>query len=145
MFLSTVSRNRNLDIEKIRETQAATYYGENAIEVGLADEITGNPWEEIMKKEKKMEEDEIEKYRAEILEISKLCKLAHAEGRLAEFIEQKFTADQVKEALLNSMDAKEEISSHVYHKEMQKENPVIASAKQRASKQRVVAPGDSLR
>ena len=135
MFFSTVARNRNLDIEKIRETQAATYYGENAIEVGLADEITCNPWEEIMKKEKKMEEkneEEIERYRAEILEISKLCKLAHAEGRLAEFIEQKFTADQVKEALLASMNAKEEISSHVYHKEMQKENPVIAAAKQRA-------------
>ncbi len=133
MFLSTVSRNRNLDIEKIRETQAATYYGENAIEVGLADELTGNPWEKIMKKEKKMEEeDEVEKYRAEVLEISKLCKLAHAEERLAEFIEQKFTADQVKEALLASMNAKDEISSHVYHKEMQKENPVIAAAKQRA-------------
>ena len=76
--------------------------------------------------------DEIEKYRAEILEIAQLCKLAHAERRLAEFIEQKFTVDQVKEALLNSMDAKEEISSHVYHKEMQKENPVIMAAKQRA-------------
>ncbi|MBO7453838.1 MAG: S49 family peptidase [Alphaproteobacteria bacterium] len=135
MFLSTVARNRNLDIEKIRKTQAATYYGENAIEVGLADEITCNPWEEIMKKEKKMEEkneEEIEKYRAEILEIAQLCKLAHAERKLAKFIEQKFTVDQVKEALLNSMDAKEEISSHVYHKEMQKENPVIAAAKQRA-------------
>ena len=78
-------------------------------------------------------EEEIEKYRAEILEISKLCKLAHAEGRLAEFIEQKFTVDQVKETLLNSMDAKEEISSHVYPQEMKKENPVIAAAKQRAS------------
>lgn len=132
MFLSTVARNRNLDIEKIRGTQAATYYGENAIEVGLADEITCNPWEEIMKKEKKME-DEIEKYRAEILEIAQLCKLAHAERKLAEFIEQKFTVDQVKEALLNSMDAKEEISSHVYRQEMKKENPVIAAAKQRAS------------
>ena len=146
MFLSAVARNRNLDIEKIRGTQAATYYGENAIEVGLADEITCNPWEEIMKKEKKMEgKDEIEKYRAEILEIAQLCKLAHAERKLAEFIEQKFTVDQVKEALLNSMDAKEEISSHVYQQEMKKENPVIAAAKQRASKQRVVAPDDSLR
>jgi hypothetical protein len=78
----------------------------------------------------KMTED-IDTYKAEVLEISKLCKLAHAENKLAEFIEQNLSPDEVKEKLLACANTRNEIRSTVYHKEMQAESPVISAAKAR--------------
>ena len=76
---------------------------------------------------------EVEKYKAEVLEITKLCKLAKAENRLFEFIEQGLNAEQVKEKLLASAsNTQHEIVSAIYQKDEQKENPVIAAAKVRA-------------
>ncbi len=39
LFVSTVSRNRALPADKVRETQAATYLGANGVELGLADAV----------------------------------------------------------------------------------------------------------
>ena len=89
-----------------------------------------------MSDESTIEKEETEKmnedYKAEVLEIAKLCKLAHAEHKLPEFLEKNLNAEQVKEALLASMNTQEEISSKVYQKESTTENPVIAAAKRRA-------------
>ncbi|GHT94868.1 hypothetical protein FACS1894122_11900 [Alphaproteobacteria bacterium] len=81
---------------------------------------------------------EAESYRAEVLEISKLCKLVHAENKMAEFIEQQLTPDQVKEKLLASVSTQNAIADHdseimstVYHQEKTAENPVISAAKAR--------------
>ena len=151
MFLSTVARNRGISAELVRATQAATYYGGEAINIALADEISSNPIKSLRKigvgassisklemKGEKMTEDiekaatgEIERYKAEILEITQLCKLAHAEDKISEFIEENLTAAQVREKLLAQMQVQEEIFSANYHKEEAKENPLLAEMKKR--------------
>ena len=157
IFVATVSRNRYLSESKIRETQAATYFGQNAVIVGLADELSSNALKEICAqslviskvkiKGENMTEDinepeqngveshinEVEKYKAEILEITKLCKLAKSENKIAKFIIDGLTPDQVKEQLLSmqSQNESKEIVSAIYQKEMNQENPVVAAAKAR--------------
>ena len=157
IFVATVSRNRYLSESKIRETQAATYFGQNAVIVGLADELSSNALKEISAqslviskvkiKGENMTEDinepeqngveshinEVEKYKAEILEITKLCKLAKSENKIAKFIIDGLTPDQVKEQLLSmqSQNESKEIVSAIYQKEMNQENPVVAAAKAR--------------
>lgn len=158
MFLSTVARNRGISAELVRTTQAATYYGQNAINIGLADEINSNPIQSLIKisgmsldvskveikgvnmtediekqiEEDKQEHSEIEAYRAEILEITKLCKLAKAEHRISEFIEQGLNAEQVKERLLASASSMQhEIVSTIYRKDDQQDNPLMAAIKAR--------------
>lgn len=149
IFVATVSRNRYLSESKIRKTQAATYFGQNAVIAGLADELSSNALQKISAQSlviskvkikgekmtediKKAESNEVEKYKAEVLEITKLCKLAHAENKIAEFIEHGLSAEQVKEKLLASVsNTQHEIVSAIYQKEMNQENPVVAAAKAR--------------
>jgi signal peptide peptidase SppA len=131
MFVDLVARNRNISTAQIKATQAALYHGADSISLGLADEtadfrkclsiVGGN----------QMTED-IENYKAEILEISKLCKLAHAENKLAEFIEQNLSPGEAKEKLLACANTQEEIRSTIYQKDAAQENPVIAAAKARS-------------
>lgn len=141
MFVKTVARNRKISMKAVRSTQAATYFGSNAIDVGFADEIVaGNDvFEKILKLGGKMDEqtDQFQEqykaqYKAQIVEIAQLCKLAHAENKIAEYISQDLTAEQVREKLLAMVNTQEEISSTVYHKEAVKENPVVKAAKIRA-------------
>ncbi len=40
MFVQLIARNRGLSIEKIRSTEAGLYFGEKAVEIGLADRVT---------------------------------------------------------------------------------------------------------
>ena len=157
IFIKTVARNRYSSEEEIRDMQAAAYFGKNAVKAGLADELIRNSFYDLRKygidfenvsklkmKGETMTEDiektnevetqinEVEKYRAEVLEISKLCKLAHAENKISEFIEHGLNAEQVKEKLLASAsNSQHEIVSAIYQKEMNQENPVIAAAKAR--------------
>lgn len=114
MFVQLVSKNRILTKEAVKATEAGTFFGEDAIAVGLADGIW-NLKEVILEKklmdEKKEvetqaeavvvepEKDELADYKAEILEISKLCKISKSD-RLAEFIVNGLNVEQVKEALL---------------------------------------------
>lgn len=166
LFVDVVSSNRGIQRDAIRRTEAKTYFGKNAIDVGLADEIVTEPMSSfagrigkkpvglVVKEEKKMTEKEADgapiaassdgtaeaahDYRAETVEIAQLCRLAHAENRLAEFIEHGLSVAQVKETLLEAASTNTEIASAVCH-EME-ENPVIAAAKQR-----VVASKNALR
>ncbi len=164
IFVATVSRNRYLSESKIRKTQAGTYFGQNAVIAGLADELSSNALKEIsaqplviskvkMKGENMTEDieaqisstektecsevesqiNEVEKYKAEVLEITKLCKLAKAENRIAKFIMDGLTPDQVKEQLLSmqSQNESKEIVSAIYQKDERKENPVVVAAKAR--------------
>jgi signal peptide peptidase SppA len=144
MFVEVVSKNRNISSAQVKATQAAMYFGVDALSLGLADEVAdfnkclsiigGNRMTEDIELKvsgAKPQINEAEAYRAEVLEISKLCKLAHAENKLAEFIEQNLSPDQVKEKLLAIANTQEEIRSTVYQKEMQAESPVISAAKAR--------------
>lgn len=40
LFVNTIARNRNLESEKIYSTEAQTYNGQKAVEIGLADKVT---------------------------------------------------------------------------------------------------------
>jgi signal peptide peptidase SppA len=156
MFVAVVARNRNISTAQVKATQAAMYFGADALSLGLADEIADfrkclsiigarlslDPETSAMQglqqlKGVNMTENiesksaGIERYKAEVLEISKLCKLAHAENKLAEFIEQDLKPDEVKEKLLAMANTQNEIMSAVYHKETAQENPVLAVAKAR--------------
>ena len=159
IFIKTVAKNRYLSEEDVRNMQAATYFGENAVKSGLADELIGNSFYDLRKygiefenvsklkmKGENMTEDiesqinevekpeltKVEKYKAEVLEIAKLCKIAKAENKIAEFIECGLSADQVKEKLLASVsNTQHEIISAIYQKEIPQENPVLAAAKTR--------------
>jgi signal peptide peptidase SppA len=130
MFVATVARNRGISSEQIKGTQAGLYYSSNAISFGLADEVSdfGKCLQIIGVK---MSED-IDLYRADVLEISKLCRLAHAEEKLEEFIESGLSPDEVREKLLAFVSTQNEIMSTVYHKESVQENPLITAAKARA-------------
>jgi ClpP class serine protease len=133
MFVEVVSKNRYISTAQIKATQAAMYFGADTLSLGLADEIASfNKCLSIITGGNQMTED-IDLYKAEILEISKLCKLAHAENKLAEFIEQGLNPDQVKEKLLAIANTQDEIRSTVYHKEIEQENPIILAAKARAT------------
>jgi signal peptide peptidase SppA len=132
MFVDLVARNRNISAARIKATQAALYYGADSISLGLADEVANfNNCLSIRTGDNQMTED-IDAYKAEVLEISKLCKLAHAENNLAEFIGQNLSPDQVKEKLLACVNTQDEIRSTVYHKETVQESPVISAAKARS-------------
>jgi signal peptide peptidase SppA len=133
MFVASVARNRNVSTAQIRATQAALYYGAESVSLGLADETTDFRKCLQIIGGKKMTED-IDLYKAEVLEISKLCKIAHADNKLAEFIEQGLSPDEVKEKLLACVNTQDEIMSTVYHREAVQENPVVAAAKTRSGK-----------
>ncbi len=164
IFIKTVARNRYLSEEEVQNMQAATYFGQNALIAGLADELSCNSFYDLRKygideniskltmkgenmtKDKDIEsqiseteqktENEIEKYRGEVFEIAKLCKLAQAENKIAKFIIDGATPDQVKEQLLSmqSQNESKEIISTIYQKETPQENPVLAAAKSRLKK-----------
>jgi glutamate racemase len=129
MFVAVVARNRNVSSAQVKATRAALYFGADSAAVGLADETAG--FRECLQLIGGEMTEDIEAYKAEVSEISKLCKLARAENKLAEFIEQDLRPDQVKEALLAAAGTQNEIVSTVYHKEAAQENPVIAAAKAR--------------
>ena len=55
LFAKTVARNRGISPQAVRDTEAALYYGKNAVDIGLADSVA--PWtkaiSEISKKKSK--------------------------------------------------------------------------------------------
>ncbi|MDG7056612.1 MAG: S49 family peptidase [Wolbachia endosymbiont of Penenirmus auritus] len=118
MFLQLVARDRNLTTEKIKSTEAGLYFGKNAIEEGLADEIIS--FSEFIDRRNRMTEakfkgvtvdaDDLiregtrlgyEKCHSEILEIIGLCKLSKMPEKIEEFIKQEMNPKQVKEVLMS--------------------------------------------
>lgn len=81
-----------------------------------------------------------EAYRAEVLEISRICKLSNMPEKLADFVEKKTGLDAAKDELMQILVAhnqygKGDIQSNVdpLPAEKPKESPVVAAAKARAS------------
>lgn len=48
IFATTVARNRNMPVQKVRDSEAGIYRGKSAVEAGLADEVAS--WDEAMQK-----------------------------------------------------------------------------------------------
>ncbi|WP_341808566.1 S49 family peptidase [Wolbachia endosymbiont (group E) of Neria commutata] len=120
MFVQLIARNRNLSIEAIKSTEAGLYFGQKAIETGLADEITTffefiNQYRSTTMTEQTIanfkeqainsQEDLIgqvgyEGYRNEILEIARLCNLSKMPEKITGFIEQGVSSKQAQEILI---------------------------------------------
>ncbi|MFP3016121.1 MAG: S49 family peptidase [Wolbachia sp.] len=109
MFVQLIARNRGLSIEKIRSTEAGLYFGERAIEIGLADGMTilssinknrSITMNEQTTNDVKEETDNLTKYRTEVLELIRLCNLSHMPEKIGEFIEQSVSVEQAREVLM---------------------------------------------
>ncbi|WP_264688724.1 S49 family peptidase [Wolbachia endosymbiont (group B) of Catoptria pinella] len=107
MFLQLIARNRGLSIEKIRSTEAGLYFGEKAVEIGLADEVTTffefiNKGENTMNKQTTtdLETDNLTKYRTEVVELIRLCNLSRMPEKIGKFIEQGVSVEQAREVLM---------------------------------------------
>ncbi|MGL9779789.1 MAG: S49 family peptidase, partial [Wolbachia sp.] len=115
MFVELVARNRNLSTEKIKSTEAGLYFGENAIEIGLADEVI--VYSEFIDRRNSMTEAKFksitvdadkegtragyEKCHKEVLEVIRLCNLSKMPERTEEFIKQNMSPKQVQEVLMS--------------------------------------------
>ncbi|MHC3931085.1 UNVERIFIED_CONTAM: S49 family peptidase [Wolbachia endosymbiont of Nasonia longicornis] len=107
MFAQLIARNRGLSIEKIRSTEAGLYFGEKAVEIGLADGMTIlssiNKNRSITMNEQTtndLETDNLTKYRTEVLELIRLCNLSKMPEKIGEFIEQSISVEQAREVLM---------------------------------------------
>lgn len=115
MFLQLIARNRGLLIEKIRSTEAGLYFGEKAVEIGLADGITilsefksinknrSTTMNEQTTTDLKEETDNLTnkiKYRTEVLELIRLCNISKMPEKVKEFIEQGVSVEQAREVLM---------------------------------------------
>ncbi|RDD34835.1 S49 family peptidase [Wolbachia endosymbiont of Cylisticus convexus] len=114
MFVQLIARNRGLSIEKIRSTEAGLYFGERAIEIGLADGMTIlssiNKNRSITMNEQTttdLETDNLtnkiknDSYHAEVLELIRLCNLSRMPEKIGEFIEQNVSSKQAQEILMS--------------------------------------------
>ncbi|MCA7010936.1 MULTISPECIES: S49 family peptidase [unclassified Wolbachia] len=101
MFLQLIARNRGLSIEKIRSTEAGLYFGEKAVEIGLADGVT--TFFEFINNHKSRSVSMTtieENCRREILEIIRLCNISKMPEKIGEFIEQGSSVEQAREVLM---------------------------------------------
>ncbi|MFP3035122.1 MAG: S49 family peptidase [Candidatus Tisiphia sp.] len=118
MFVQLIARNRNVSTERIKSTEAGLYFGEKAIEIGLADGITtfsefiDNYRSNMTKteiKEHAIDFDDLieqgrclgyESCRKEVLEVIRLCNISKMPEKIGEFIEQGVSIEQAREVLM---------------------------------------------
>ncbi|WP_438456556.1 S49 family peptidase [Wolbachia endosymbiont of Kerria lacca] len=105
MFLQLIARNRGLSIEKIRSTEAGLYFGEKAVEIGLADGVTTffefiNNHRSVSMTTNELTEEGYENCRREILEIIRLCNVSKMPEKIGEFIEQGVSIEQARGVLM---------------------------------------------
>ncbi len=112
MLVELIARNRNLSVEAIKSTEAGLYFGEKAVEIGLADGITIlsefkyiNKNRSITMNEQtitdlKEETNNLTKYRTEVLELIRLCNISKMPEKIGEFIEQSVSVEQAREILM---------------------------------------------
>jgi signal peptide peptidase SppA len=126
MFVELVAKGRRLSIDAVKATEAGIFYGENTVKAGLADVITTT-----FRKEKTMETDT---FKADLSEISRLCRLAKMPEKLAEFVESGISIDEARDSLMRALASKtEDIRSTISANVMPEESPVVAAAKARAA------------
>jgi ClpP class serine protease len=140
MFVELVARGRRLSVDAIKATEAGIFYGCNAVEAGLADEITTSfkkedspPLEKIMEIETKITEQS-DAFKTDVAEISRLCRLAKMPEKLAEFVESGISVEEARDSLMRALASKsEDIRSTISTNTMPAESPVVVAAKARAA------------
>lgn len=107
MFVQLIARNRGLSIEKIRSTEAGLYFGEKAVEIGVADGVTtffefinNHKSRSVSMTTNELTEEGYENCRREILEIIRLCNISKMPEKIGEFIEQSVSVEQAREVLM---------------------------------------------
>ncbi|WP_265034265.1 S49 family peptidase [Wolbachia endosymbiont (group B) of Phalera bucephala] len=107
MLVELIARNRNLSVEAIKSTEAGLYFGEKAVEIGLADGITIlssiNQNRSIIMNEQTtndLKTNNLTKYRTEVVELIRLCNLSRMPEKIGEFIEQGVSVEQAREVLM---------------------------------------------
>ncbi|WP_264337558.1 S49 family peptidase [Wolbachia endosymbiont (group B) of Dolichovespula media] len=105
MFVQLIARNRGLSIEKIRSTEAGLYFGERAVEIGVADGVTTffefiNNHRSVSMTTNELTDEGYENCRREILEIIRLCNMSKMPEKIGEFIEQSVSVEQAREVLM---------------------------------------------
>ena len=124
MFSQLIARNRGLSIQTIKNTEAGLYFGQNAIEIGLADGvrtfseiinqhrrnyIMNEQIKAVENKELSINPDDLidqgkrigyEKCRSEVIEVIRLCNLSKMPEKITEFIEQNVSVEQARESLM---------------------------------------------
>lgn len=120
MFVQLIARNRNLSIKTIKDTEAGLYFGQNAIEIGLADRITtfsefinnyrSTNMTDFNYKGHTIDPDDLideakrigyNNCRTEVLEVIRLCNLSKMPEKITEFIEQGVSSKQAQEILMS--------------------------------------------
>ncbi len=131
MFVQLIARNRNLSVKTIKDTEAGLYFGQNAIEIGLADGITTfsefinqyrsytmnlNATANLEKQEQpinitdnsneltdKNKRIGCKKCQGEVLELIRLCNLSRMPEKLGEFIERNVSVEEAREILMETL------------------------------------------
>ncbi|MFN7226663.1 MAG: S49 family peptidase [Holosporales bacterium] len=158
MFVDTVARNRSLSADAIRATEAALFFGEDAVKAGLADGVgtvestvqslvailTPKPRKETRMLDEKppVDLEAIRKEAAEALKIQHLeiihaCRLAGKPDKAADFIEQGATLEVARKTLLELAAHQAEIQSQIQPASgTDAPNPMLAAAQKRAAEAR---------
>ncbi|WCR59235.1 MAG: Putative signal peptide peptidase SppA [Wolbachia endosymbiont of Ctenocephalides felis wCfeF] len=100
MFLQLIARNRNLTTAKVRSTEAGLYFGKNAVEAGLADQVI--PFHELIRRVIMNTDSEVD-YKAEVLELIRLCNLSKMPEKIGEFIEKDVSVEEAREILMSEL------------------------------------------
>ncbi|WP_408066809.1 S49 family peptidase [Wolbachia pipientis] len=105
MLVELIARNRSLSIEAIKSTEAGLYFGEKAVEIGLADGVTTffefiNNHRSVSMTTNELTEEGYENCRREIVEIIRLCNVSKMPEKIGEFIEQGVSIEQAREVLM---------------------------------------------
>ncbi|APR98969.1 S49 family peptidase [Wolbachia endosymbiont of Folsomia candida] len=133
MFVQLIARNRNLSIEAVKSTEAGLYFGQKAIEIGIADGIItfsefinqhrrNFTMNEQATKAQTINPDELidqgkhigyEKCRTEVLEVIRLCNLSRMPEKITEFIEQSVNVEQAREILMKTL-AEQTVKNEIF-------------------------------
>ena len=159
LFVDTVARNRSLSADAVRATEAALFFGDDAVKAGLADGV--GTFESILqafastltpttkRKETRMLDEKppidleaIRKETAEALktqhlEIIHACRLAGKPDKATDFIEQGVSLDVARMALLEMAAQQAEIQSQIQPASgTDAPNPMLEVAQKRAAEAR---------
>jgi signal peptide peptidase SppA len=158
LFVDTVSRNRSLSADAIRATEAALFFGDDALKAGLADGVgtfestiqslaatlTPKPRKETRMLDEKppvdleaIRKEAAEAMKTQHLEIIHACRLAGKPDKAADFIEQGATLEAARKTLLELAAQQAEIQSQIQPAAgTASPNPMLEVAQKRAAEAR---------
>ena len=156
LFVDTVARNRSLSTDAVRATEAALFFGDDAVKAGLADGVGtfASMLDALVvilspptrRKETRMSEEKppidleavrkeaADALKAQHLEIIQACRLAGKPDKAADFIEQGVSLEVARTTLLQLAAQQVDIQSQIQPASgTEAANPLLAEARKRAA------------